>query len=144
MDGRVHHQVFYLAVADAIGRPALESLVRQIASVEEIREALHADPHLNNIPLPKWDGMDRAVRTLIAGQPSKIMAISWSAKAASNLRPGTFCWSLSETVCVLKAVARALVEAADQPGDDRPPIDPIAAKWSHVVTALDGPLKGNE
>lgn len=107
MNGTVDHQTFYCAVADAIGRKAIERIVLSIASREEIARALETDPHLNNIPLPKWDHRDSAVRDLVAHNVKPIMAVSWSAR--STLKPGTYCWSLSETVCVLKAAARRMV-----------------------------------
>lgn len=110
MDNKVDHQTFYCAVADAIGRSAIERIVLSVASREAVAEALKTDHNLNNIPLIKWDRMDSSVRDLVAHNAKEVMAVSWSDKSRHNLKPGTFCWSLSDTVCTLKAAARRLAE----------------------------------
>ena len=110
MNGAVDHHTYYLAVADAIGRDYLQRIVLTIAPLEQIRAALESDANLNNIPLPKWDSMNVCVLQAVRERGKAVMAISWSDKARHNLRDGTVCWSLSETVCVLKAVARRMAE----------------------------------
>ncbi len=109
MSGEISHQDYYMAIARAIDLPTLQACVRHIASVDQLREALATDPHLNNIPLVQWDRQDPAVQALVARDATPVMAVSWSRR--STLAPGTFCWSLSDTVCTLKAVARDLVES---------------------------------
>jgi len=108
MDGRVDHETYYLAVGDAIGREAIERLALQIAPAKRFAELTKGDNHLNNIPLRKWDAMHYAVRNLVLRNGRTVMAISWSDKSRHNLPDGQVCWSLSETVCVLKASARRL------------------------------------
>lgn len=108
MNGTVDHHTYYCALADAIGRTAIERLVLAIAPLRELTECLATDEHLNNIRLAKWDGMDPAVRRLVRHEH---MAISWS-DAAQPIAPGRICWSLSESVCVLKAAARRMVKEA--------------------------------
>ena len=105
--GEVDFNTYYLAVADAIGREPLVRIVRQIAPIEVLRVRLAADPHLNNIPLASWDRRDVEVRHLVSRNGAAVMAVSWDGR----LPPGTICWSLADSVCVLKAVACALVAA---------------------------------
>lgn len=68
------------------------------ATVDEIRAALEADEHLNNIPLIKWDSSGMAQRGVIAGYVRK--------------RDPGGC-SLGDLVCVLKEAARQRAEASD-------------------------------
>lgn len=112
MAGTISHQDFYCVIADAIGRASVEKLVLWVASVDELARALVSDNALNNIPLAKWDRCDPSMRNAVARNAPAVMAISWSRRAsqASPLQPGTFCWSLSDTVCTLKAAARRMVE----------------------------------
>jgi hypothetical protein len=84
-DGAQRHQDFYLWLADRLG----VTLRYVPASLDELRAS--TDPHFNDIPLPRWDRMDPIIRG---------MAVSYGLRG----------WSLCETVCVLKAVARAAVK----------------------------------
>ncbi len=95
MDGLITHDEYYCGLADVIGRRAIERLIP--AAVDEVRTALKTDPHLNNIPLCKWDREDPFVRAMAYG--NLIEPIT-----------GSRGWSLSDTVCVLKAVAKRLAE----------------------------------
>jgi hypothetical protein len=106
MNGTVDHQTFYCAVADAIGRKVVEHLVLRVAPLDRIREALTTDEHLNNIPLARWDSQHDILRQHVTHK--EVMPISWSAR--SPLQPGMICWSLSDTVCTLKAAARRMAE----------------------------------
>jgi hypothetical protein len=84
-DSARRHQAYYLQLALEIGlTPAI--LPR---SVEQIRESLKTDQHLNNIPLILWDSRVSALR---------------SATAALKARGD--CLSLGTGVCILKAYAR--------------------------------------
>lgn len=47
-----------------------------------------------------------AVRILVGRRARDVMALTWN----GPLKPGVFVWSLGESVCVLKAVARDIVE----------------------------------
>jgi len=107
MNHRVSHETYYLSLARCIGLPELERLVLRVASRERLAQAFAHDPHLNGIPLAKWDGLDFGVRELVRARNKAhgIMARSW---CGQPLPPGTICWSLSESVCVTKAVARYL------------------------------------
>ncbi len=87
MSGEWTHAQYYGWLADLLG-------VREKdipASIAEVREALKTDEHLNNIPLNLWDRRDALMRprAYSAGLP----------------------WSLSDTVCTLKARAKQLAEA---------------------------------
>jgi hypothetical protein len=83
--GAQAHHAFYLWLADRLG----VTLRHVPASLEELRAS--TDPHFNDIPLARWDRMDPIIRG---------HAISYGLRG----------WSLCETVCVLKAVARAAVK----------------------------------
>jgi hypothetical protein len=82
--GTKAHNEFYLWLADAIGITVASLPV----SLDRIRES--TDPHLNDISLASWDRCDPMVR-------------------AKAVRAGMRSWSLSDTVCVLKAFARRAV-----------------------------------
>lgn len=106
MEGKITHQDHYMAVAKAIGIPALRRLVESISDRNRIAECLKTDEHLNNIPLHLWDMADGPVQHLIAksGNIAGVMAESWD--HPKDVPVGRFYWSLGETVCVLKAIAR--------------------------------------
>lgn len=108
MAGKVDHQTFYLAVCDAIGRETIEKIVRHGFTVAEIREALRTDEHLNNLALVRWDRLHPSVMQAVKENGREVMAVSWSAK--SPLTTGYICWSLSDSVCTLKAAARRMAQ----------------------------------
>jgi len=81
MAGKLGHEEFYCWLADKIGATAQDIPF----TLDQIRAS--KDPHLNDLPLIRWDGMDPIIR----------------AKAG---RAGRRAWSISDTVCVLKALAR--------------------------------------
>jgi hypothetical protein len=85
MNNEISHQEFYTWLADEIHI----SDRRLPFTLEQIKAS--TDPHLNDLPLAKWDACDAWVRH---------QAASYGMKA----------WSLSDTVCVLKAVARRAAE----------------------------------
>lgn len=101
------HHAYYMGIAKRIGIGELESLVRVIASPVQLVQHIN-DPMLNRIPLAKWDALHPAVQSLVRmrNRATSIMALSWNGQVA----PGTICWSMSESVCVLKAVARDMIE----------------------------------
>jgi len=78
MDGEISHDEYYLWLSDWIGLP--DSLIP--ATIDEIRAS--NDEHFNDIRLQRWDAMDKSVRAYAGG----------------------LYWSLSDTVCCLKAMAR--------------------------------------
>ncbi len=81
MANEISHKEFYLWVADsiAVNRNDLPF------SIERIQAS--TDPHLNDLPLAKWDRCDPIIRS----------------KAT---HAGIRAWSLSNTVSVLKSYAR--------------------------------------
>lgn len=128
MDRRVDHETYYLSLADFIGRVPLERIVLRIANMDRLRIAFGDDEHANNIPLAKWDACDPAVRHLLR---SEVMDRSW---CGQPLPPRTICWSLSESVCVLKAVARRMAKEytpADPEGGETSLRDRIALAKKH-------------
>ena len=80
MDGEITFQAYYEWLADYIG--ATFAMVP--FPLERIKAS--KDEHLNDLPLRAWDRQDSAVRTLA-------------------YRKG-LSWSLNDTVCVLKTLAR--------------------------------------
>jgi len=81
MGHEITHHEYYIWLAEFIGATKAQLPVSQ----ERIDES--TDPHLNDIPLHLWDYRDYIIRP---------MAYQ---KGLS--------WSLSDTVCVLKALARS-------------------------------------
>ncbi len=81
LSGAVSHEEYYLWLADSLGIGAWALPV----SIETLRKS--TDPHFNDITLWTWDKQHETVRR---------------AAGAGGARS----WSLSDTVCVLKAIAR--------------------------------------
>ena len=113
MRSEISHQAYNMAIAEILGIDSLRWTVRSIAhsashcvilplfplaivapnesGMPYLRKCFDADQHLNNIPLRYWDRASYSVGILV--------------------RQAHFAaWSLSDTVCVLKAVARDMVE----------------------------------
>lgn len=85
-DHELTHAEYYAWVAKQLGEVGLLRIMPFEPS--RIRTAHKSNPHMNNLPLAKWDACDPYVRRLAA-------------------RAGFPAWSLSDTVCVLKALAVA-------------------------------------
>lgn len=104
----IDHQTYYLSLARAIGYKGLSCMVLNIAPLDQLIACVD---DLNRIPLARWDGYGDAVRAMVSevNHSRNIMARSW---CGQPLPPHTICWSLSESVCVLKAVARELARTA--------------------------------
>lgn len=85
MGREINHQEFYLWLADGIGVTAADLPV----SEEMLRGS--TDEHFNDIPLAKWDNRHPTISQKAAG----------------------LSWSMSDTVCVLKAVARRLLQETE-------------------------------
>ena len=81
MNHELSHQEFYTWLANKIGITIADLTV----TADRILKS--KDPHFNDIPLAQWDGMQPFVR-------------------AAAYRAGMKSWSLSDTVCTTKAVAR--------------------------------------
>lgn len=86
MANEISHEEFYLWLADSIGI----GIQAVPFSIEKLKTS--KDPHFNDLPLITWDRMDGVVRS-------------------QAVRHGMRAWSLSDTVCVLKNVARKAVNA---------------------------------
>jgi len=82
----------YERLAQALGVDALRRSVP--FTIEQITDALSRDPNMNNLRLQVWDSCDWMVRQLVR-KAGGSQAIG---------EPGG--WSLGNTVCVLKHVAR--------------------------------------
>lgn len=80
LDREISHQDFYRWLGNAIGVKTLPGRILELLPGS-------TDEHLNDIPLKLWDVQDSYVRAM-AG------------------RAGLRVWSLSDTVCVLKCLAR--------------------------------------
>lgn len=81
MDRKLTHEQFYEWLGETI-RLSPRDLP---CTLDEVRNS--QDPHLNDIPLDRWDRMDPLVRS----------------KAGSA---GMQAWSLSDSVCCLKVMAK--------------------------------------
>lgn len=88
LKGALSHEEFYLDLADAIAFDDLEVLVPETACKSK-------DPNLNDVPLKLWDYRFPAVRMLLSRAINHGRVI----KRINGL-------SASESVCILKAVAR--------------------------------------
>lgn len=88
MDGQITHDEYYIWLSDWIG--LRDNLIP--ATSTEVRAS--KDPHLNDVQLSRWDQMDYAVR-----QHANTKGIPWS---------------LSDTVCCLKAMAKRRRERESQ------------------------------
>lgn len=109
MNRRIDHETYYLSLARLIGYDDIARLVLTITTKDQLSRALAHEQNLSLIPLHKWDALDGSIRRLIQerNRERNIMARSW---CGQPLTPGTICWSLSESVCVAKAVARHMVK----------------------------------
>lgn len=96
---KMSHDELYTKVVNGIGLALCE--IHMPASIEDIRDALAEDPHLNNIKLEKWDRMHPSFRSAFRCIGVNVL-------------------SLSDTVCTLKQAARMLV-ARDYPDTDQAP-----------------------
>lgn len=81
MSGKLTHQEYYLTLARAIG------LTANVIPPQCTKAHVETSPNLNNVPLNHWDARHQAVRAFAA-------------------RAGIKSWSLSDSVCTLKAFAR--------------------------------------
>ena len=81
MDHKITHYHYYLWLSDKLG------LYDGLIPFTSDQVKASTDPHLNDLPLRAWDNMDAIVR------------------ARAGL-VGKRSWSLCDTVCCLKAMAR--------------------------------------
>ena len=98
--GAIHHEEKYEAFAQALGIPALKALVGRLGRADDFRHALEIDPHLNSIPLHRWDLYHMDTRFLYDA----------ARREGRCQEPGG--WSMANSVCVLKHVAKFHVAGA--------------------------------
>lgn len=108
MDRKVTHSEYYGALADAIGREAIARMVLPLID-GLTAEHLTIDPHLNRIPLRRWDMLHGSISAMVARDAARIMAISWDGAPLAS--PRHYVWSLADSGCVAKEVARAILQA---------------------------------
>lgn len=94
MNHEITFHDYYGALVEYIGESSLRRCLPVDHTPEEWRALIEVDPHLNNVPLRRWDAYHGMVLSLLRGGPS-LVAITG---------PGG--WSLSDSVCVLKETAR--------------------------------------
>jgi hypothetical protein len=92
MSNKVSHHEYYSQFAT----DAVQMLVKNQIGLNRLLAS--NDPHLNNIPLSKWDAMHGII-------------ISYSGAMIAKANGGGV--SLSDTVCTAKAAARILIEVAN-------------------------------
>jgi len=108
------HEKKYEDLAQKIGVSALINVLKyyNFPTPEEMRELANADPHLNNVPLPKWDRAAgrivyatrtcEACGTRLPPSSPDSFALNFSAPFIPKVASGL---SLAERVCTLKHVA---------------------------------------
>jgi len=96
MTNQCTHEEYYLSVARSLGYNAVRAIVlRLIAPVPRLTCG-------NELPVSIWDRCDPEIRSLVRHEH---MAQTWD----GTIAPRMVCWSLSESVCVAKAVARHVI-----------------------------------
>jgi hypothetical protein len=96
---------YYGAIVEALGESQLRRWLPvnhrtgETRTPAQWRTLLADDEHLNNVPLRQWDRLDYLVREQARRNLDAVAAIS-----------GSRAWSLSDTVCTMKAVARRYAE----------------------------------
>ena len=101
-DGKcTHHEYYSQFVTDDIKQLVINSIGK-----EAIQRS--TDPHLNDIPLVKWDRLNTTVRALVDRNLHKELHNATYGERDKD----KFIWSLSEGVCIAKAAAR-IVKSED-------------------------------
>ena len=90
MSSEVTHQQYY----EQFSTEALREFVKQRFPVQELKAAYIEGKHLNSIPLQLWDNMAIVTRQAVE----------------EKLRDAGDFWSLAGGVCILKAIARQIIE----------------------------------
>lgn len=84
--------------------PAVTAAVLRQISEAALRGS--TDPHLNDIPLSRWDALEPTMRRLCL---SRMGDVNGEVRIAGGSR--SIAWSLSDAVCIAKEAARQWVEA---------------------------------
>lgn len=95
-EGTRKHREKYGRLVALLGADRLRPLLPPVR--RPWSELIAGDVHLNNVPLAEWDARDPGVRSILRHSPAAYEAIG---------RGG---WSLSDSVCVLKELARQIAE----------------------------------
>jgi hypothetical protein len=121
MTPAAEHREKYARCVEALGRDALLALLPKVS--RPWRELVAEDENLNNVPLNWWDAkhgpsVRRILRSDYGLEPLRGAILpkrgvfelySDAARAGRYQEPGG--WSLCNTVCTLKELARQLAEA---------------------------------
>lgn len=106
MAGELSHYDYYLGLAKVIG-VRKDWLPEQ--NVEKLRKAYEADEHLNNIPLHTWDAKHGYCTSAVRTYGPKVKAYKYEGDTETAEEKKYIGWSLCDSVCCLKAYAKALV-----------------------------------
>jgi len=98
-DSRNLHRAYYLQFATDRTR----RLVAEYIGTDRIRAS--TDEHFNDIPLQQWDRLELIIKDTI---DRRLLG------EAEGCKPGTFNWSLSTAICIAKAVAAEIRNAANR------------------------------
>lgn len=96
MRGEMTHDDYYGLLVALLGENALRRMLPVDRTAQQWAALVEQDHHLNNVPLPRWSALDGPVRNLLRGVTrDDLLTVT-----------GSGGWSLSDSVCVLKAAAR--------------------------------------
>src|SRR4029453_13784802 len=114
------HREKYARYVELLGREHLLALLPK--PTRPWRDLLAEDEHLNNVPLALWDRAHEGVEVTepcpCCGHPRRVRSgasvfkLYQSARRAGMVKESGG-WSLSNSVCTLKELARQLAEAGD-------------------------------
>ena len=94
-----------------IGKLGIENIKPYVPfSLDELKEKLKHDIHLNNTPLAVWDGASGfSFKVNRKTQTEECVPLRYGMKSMLKDN-GITCYSPSECVCILKETARMLIE----------------------------------
>ena len=91
------HHAYWLQFAT----PGTYDLVRHFIGVDKIKAS--KDPAMNDIRLAHWDALNQFIKDTVNTKAKNI--------SDGYTEPGKYLWSLSDCVCIAKAVAREIKKA---------------------------------
>jgi len=91
---------------------------------DRVRQLVKEDPHLNNVPLSRWDALAKSLTNLLP-----YATYDEDTKVWTRPTPCTARHSLSTAVCLLKETARYMTEQEDSlwPTPASPPSSPATS-----------------
>ena len=104
----MEHRDYYQKVINFLGYNKVKECVP--FNLEEIKEALPKDKHLNNLPMKKWDWASGF--NVWTTKWEEIVRPTYSPLRRVMKEKGINCYSNCEGVCILKECARMMVEEA--------------------------------